>query len=115
MTSMTSESPRGGANPRNSRLEPADHEMTDELSIHTSMLKGYGETKLQNAAKPQRQESEVQPSSKLVALTVDQFTGSAPSAAEAMKRCLVEDLQKHNINYLTAAYFLTLKHEDDDS
>ena len=111
MTSMSSESLRGGANPRNSRLEQADHEMTDELSIHTSMLRGYGETKLQNTTQLQRQESEVQPSSKLVALTVDQFTGSA---TEAMKRCLVEDLQKHNINYLTAAYFLTLKHEDDE-
>jgi hypothetical protein len=111
---MSSESLCGGANPRNSRLEHADHEMTDELSIHTSMLRGYGETKLQNTYQLQRQESEVQPSSKLVALTVDQFTGSASSATEAMKRCLVEDLQKHNINYLTAAYFLTLKHEDDE-
>lgn len=62
----------------------------------------------------------MQPSNKLVALTVDQFAGTATStkstksAAEAMKRCLVDDLQKHNINYLTAAYFLTLKHEEDD-
>lgn len=51
MTSMSSDSARGGANPRNSRLEQPDHEMTDELSIHTSMMRGYGETKLQNSTK----------------------------------------------------------------
>jgi hypothetical protein len=51
MTSMSSDSGRASANPRNSRLEQPDHEMTDELSIHTSMLRGYGETKLQNSSK----------------------------------------------------------------
>ena len=67
----------------------------------------------------QRQESDFSISEKMVDLTVDQFIGAASkdggySCYNQMKKCLKDDLRKHNINYLTAAYFLTLKHEFDD-
>ena len=105
---MTSLSSGSGKN-RRSRLIAPDNEMTDELSIHTSMLRGYEESKQQHL--PQL-ESEMKFSRKLIDMTIEQFTGS--KAADKMKDCLIYDLQQHNINYLTAAYFLTLKHEYDE-
>ena len=56
----------------------------------------------------------------MVDLTVDQFTQNALkdggyTCYKQMNKCLTDDLRKQNINYLTAAYFLTLKHELDDN
>ena len=78
------------------------------------MLRGYEESKLQHSHQLHRQDSGMHISHKLVDLTVEQFTAATGSTFNNMKHRLIEDLQNHNINYLTAAYFLTQKHECDE-
>lgn len=120
MTSLSSDSEHARDNIRNSIVEKnGGGEMTAELSIHTSMLKGQEDRQNLNSQTMQRQESDFMISEKMVDLTVDQFIGATSregnhSCYNQMRKCLKDDLRKHNINYLTAAYFLTLKHEFDD-
>ena len=98
MTSLSSDSEHARDNIRNSIVEKGGGEMTAELSIHTSMLKGQEDRQNQNSQTMQRQESDFSVSEKMVDLTVDQFTGATSkdggySCYNQMRKCLKDDLR----------------------